>query len=69
MKFFYIGEEYLDTLSDLKSKDEVIADIVTLAQSPARILFHLYNLVVLNYQVLLRLFQKDQNSKIEFFQH
>ena len=26
----HIGEEYLDTLSDLKSKDEIIAEIVTL---------------------------------------
>ena len=33
---FYIGEEYLDTLSDLKSKDEVIADIITLLQSPGK---------------------------------
>ena len=33
---FYIGEEYLDTLSDLKSKDEVIAEIVTLLQSPGK---------------------------------
>lgn len=33
---FYIGEEYLDTLSDLKSKDELIADIIMLLQSPAK---------------------------------
>ena len=33
---FYIGEEYLDTLSDLKSKDEIIAEIVALLQSPAK---------------------------------
>ena len=33
---FYIGEEYLDTLSDLKSKDEIIAEIVTLLQSPVK---------------------------------
>ena len=33
---FYIGEEYLDTLSDLKSKDELIADIIVLLQSPAK---------------------------------
>ena len=33
---FYIGEEYLDTLADLKSKDEIIAEIVTLLQSPAK---------------------------------
>ena len=32
---FYIGEEYLDTLSELKSKNELIAEIVTLLQSPA----------------------------------
>ena len=31
---FYIGEEYLDTLSNLKSKDELIAEIVALLQSP-----------------------------------
>ena len=33
---FYIGEEYLDTLSDLKSKDELIAEIISLLQSPAK---------------------------------
>ena len=33
---FYIGEEYLDTLSDLKSKDELIAEIIMLLQSPAK---------------------------------
>ena len=33
---FYIGEEYLDTLSELKSKDEIIAEIVALLQSPAK---------------------------------
>ena len=33
---FYIGEEYLDALSDLKSKDELIADIIVLLQSPAK---------------------------------
>jgi len=33
---FYIGEEYLDTLADLKSKDEIIAEIVALLQSPAK---------------------------------
>ena len=33
---FYIGEEYLDTLSELKSKNEIIAEIITLIQSPAK---------------------------------
>jgi len=33
---FYIGEEYLDTLSELKSKNELIAEIVALLQSPAK---------------------------------
>ena len=33
---FYIGEEYLDTLSVLKSKNELIAEIVALLQSPAK---------------------------------
>ena len=33
---FYIGEDYLDTLSDLKSKDELIAEIIMLLQSPAK---------------------------------
>ena len=69
MKLFYIGEEYLDTLSNLKSKDEVIAEIVTLLSLLLIMLFHLYNLVVLNYQVLLRLLQKEMNNKIECFQH
>ena len=33
---FYIGEEYLDTLSELKSKNELIAEIIALLQSPAK---------------------------------
>ena len=33
---FYIGEEYLDTLSELKSKNEIIEEIVALLQSPAK---------------------------------
>ena len=33
---FYIGEEYLDTLSELKSKNDLIAEIVALLQSPAK---------------------------------
>lgn len=32
----YIGEDKLDTLSELKSKDELIGDIIMLIQSPAR---------------------------------
>lgn len=32
----YIGEEYLDTLSELKSKDELLGEIVSLLQSPAK---------------------------------
>ena len=32
----YIGEEYLDTLSELKSKEELIGDIIGLLQSPAK---------------------------------
>jgi len=33
---FYIGDEHLGTLADLKSKDELIGDIITLLQSPAK---------------------------------
>ncbi|QSS96431.1 50S ribosomal protein L10 [Psychroflexus sp. ALD_RP9] len=32
----YVGDEYLDTLVNIKSKEEVIGDIVTLLQSPAK---------------------------------
>lgn len=32
----YIGDESLDALVDIKSKDELIGDIVTLLQSPAK---------------------------------
>jgi len=32
----YIGEEYLDTLSELKSKDELLGEIISLLQSPAK---------------------------------
>lgn len=33
---FYVGAENLETLVNIKSKDEVIADIVALLQSPAK---------------------------------
>ena len=32
----YIGDENLSALADLKSKDELIGDIITLLQSPAK---------------------------------
>ncbi|SFU63135.1 large subunit ribosomal protein L10 [Pustulibacterium marinum] len=32
----YVGDENLDALSNIKSKDEVIGDIITLLQSPAK---------------------------------
>ena len=32
----YIGDEHLTTLADLKSKEELIGDIITLLQSPAK---------------------------------
>ena len=32
----YIGDEHLVSLADLKSKDELIGDIITLLQSPAK---------------------------------
>ena len=33
---FYIGADQLDTLCAIKSKNEVIADVVALLQSPAK---------------------------------
>ena len=33
---FYIGDENLSALADLKSKDELIADVIMLLQSPAK---------------------------------
>ena len=33
---FYIGEQYLDELSELKSKNELISEIILLLQSPAK---------------------------------
>ena len=32
----FIGEEHLNTLSELKSKNELIGDIISLLQSPAK---------------------------------
>lgn len=32
----FIGEEHLDALSELKSKDELLGDIISLLQSPAK---------------------------------
>jgi large subunit ribosomal protein L10 len=33
---FYIGDEHLEVLSTLKSKEELIGDIIALLQSPAK---------------------------------
>lgn len=33
---FYIGDDHLATLADLKSKEELIGDVITLLQSPAK---------------------------------
>jgi large subunit ribosomal protein L10 len=33
---FYIGEEHLDALVNIKSKNELIADVVALLQSPVK---------------------------------
>ena len=33
---FYIGAEHLDALVNIKSKNELIADVVALLQSPAK---------------------------------
>ena len=33
---FYVGADQLDTLTNIKSKNEVIADIIALLQSPAK---------------------------------
>jgi large subunit ribosomal protein L10 len=33
---FYIGADQLDALTSIKSKEEVIADIIALLQSPAK---------------------------------
>ena len=33
---FYIGDENLSALADIKSKEELIGDIITLLQSPAK---------------------------------
>jgi large subunit ribosomal protein L10 len=32
----YVGEEMLETLANIKSKNELIADVVALLQSPAK---------------------------------
>ncbi|WP_417887359.1 50S ribosomal protein L10 [Zunongwangia sp.] len=32
----YVGDDYLETLSNIKSKEEVIGDIIGLLQSPAK---------------------------------
>lgn len=32
----YIGDEYLETLSNIKSKDELVGDIISALQSPAK---------------------------------
>lgn len=35
-KDLYVGEEYLETLSSLKSKEELVAEVIGLLQSPAQ---------------------------------
>jgi large subunit ribosomal protein L10 len=47
----YIGDENLSALADLKSKDELIGDIITLLQSPAK-------------NVISSLQPQSQNNKI-----
>lgn len=32
----YVGDEYLETLASLKSKEELVADVISLLQSPAK---------------------------------
>ena len=32
----YVGDEYLEALSNIKSKEEVVGDIIGLLQSPAK---------------------------------
>jgi large subunit ribosomal protein L10 len=32
----YVGDELLDTLVDIKSKEELLGEIITLLQSPAK---------------------------------
>ena len=35
-KLLYLGDEQLDMLVDIKSKEELIGEIITLLQSPAK---------------------------------
>lgn len=57
---FYVGADQLDALVAIKSKNEVIADIVALLQSPLpRMLFLLFNQVATPFTEFSKLLVKD----------
>ena len=59
---FYIGADQLDALVSIKSKNEVIADIVALLQSRPRMLFLLFNQVVTPFTEFSRLLVNVPNN-------
>ena len=60
---FYIGDDNLDALSELKSKDELIADIMLLLQSPIKNLLSSLQSANNNLSGILKSLENNTESK------
>ena len=58
----YIGDDVLDSLVNIKSKEELIGEVITLLQSPAKNLISALNRVEQNLQVLRHFLKKMINN-------
>jgi large subunit ribosomal protein L10 len=59
----YIGEDKLESLSALKSREELIGEIIALLQSPAKnVIGALFKALRINWQALLKHWQKKKNK-------
>ena len=58
---FYIGADQLDVLVAIKSKNELIAEVIASYNLLQRMLYRLFSQVVLPYMEYCRLYQKDKN--------
>jgi ribosomal protein L10 len=59
---FYFGDDQVEMLSTLKTRDELIGDIILILQSPAKMLFLLFNQVAINLRESLKHYQKKNNK-------
>ena len=54
----YLGDDQIDALVNIKSKDELIGEIITLLQSPAKMWFLHLNQVVCLAGIIKRLLKR-----------